>query len=164
MAHPASLERDWGRLVSQIFFPDFFPNDHSKSWNLEQSLVTSSHSSPNEEKLELLVSELSFSWQMFLQDIGLNIHPQYSAVSTKEEEEYEAYDAPTTPPVDPKEEDRRPSLSPTDLSSSIRSILQMIDLAQDDDAWMSPKAERKVVNDDSFGQEFYFDLSHLDDE
>lgn len=106
------------------------------------------------------MSELTFSFQVILRDVGLGKHRTYEAVRTEEEGVYEVYDAPTSALFENNEEDRRPSLSPTDLSSSIRSLLQK----DDDETWMSPKAERKIVNEDGIDHEFYFDLSHLDEE
>eukprot|EP00980_Cylindrotheca_fusiformis_P011455 scaffold2654_cov126-Cylindrotheca_fusiformis.AAC.11 len=156
MAHSTPSEKDLGRLVTQLFFPDFFPHDHSKSWTQQTSLVVTRPSNPN--KIELLVSELSFNFQMFLQDIGLGKSP-YTAVSTVEEEEYEFYDD-TPPRCQKKENERRPSLFPPELSSSFRNILEK----DDDDSWMSPKPKRKDMKEGDIDHGFYFDLSHLDEE
>lgn len=118
-----------------------------------------------EDRWEMFISDMAKVFQLVLEDTGLDTvislppaEVKYAAVCTEDEEEIVTFrnkDAMTPQ----SKYSQRPSLASSDASPS--SFLD------DDIDWLSPKSEhRRNLNDSLLHdpEEFYFDLSKLDDD
>mmetsp|Transcript_10520 Transcript_10520/g.25416 ORF Transcript_10520/g.25416 Transcript_10520/m.25416 type:complete len:184 (-) Transcript_10520:266-817(-) len=172
----------WKRMVSGMTEGDSSPNKmvndlRKMTDRISLTLTEKIHLPTNEEekkedRLEMFKSDLTKAFKLMLNDTGLDkvvkVPPpkvKYSAVCLADDEEtitFEDAAAAMRIPMTPKSNGGRPSLASSDVSSSFHSQLD------DDQHWLSPtKSDSRKVHNDNFindRRQFYFDLSHLDDE